>query len=102
MERNEIIEKIKTIVVSALEHNDFEMKDELVATEVSGWDSLTHIMLVVAIEKNFKIKFGSINICRGIIRRYYKLRFIRINFKKSFSIQKDFSVKFINKINRVF
>lgn len=33
-----------------------ELKDEMTASEVPGWDSLTHIDLIVAVEKHFRIK----------------------------------------------
>jgi acyl carrier protein len=33
-----------------------EIKDEMTAKDVKGWDSLTNIDLVVAVEKHFKIK----------------------------------------------
>ena len=33
--------KIKEILVSILEHENFEMVDELEAKNVDGWDSLT-------------------------------------------------------------
>ncbi|HSH67567.1 MAG TPA: acyl carrier protein [Bacteroidia bacterium] len=57
MERNEIIEKIKTILVTILKHENFEMKDELSAADVAGWDSLTHMVIITEIEKSFQVKF---------------------------------------------
>jgi acyl carrier protein len=33
-----------------------ELRDEMTAQDVAGWDSLTHVDLVVAVEKHFKIK----------------------------------------------
>jgi acyl carrier protein len=33
-----------------------ELRDEMTAADVKGWDSLTHIDLVFAIERRFKIK----------------------------------------------
>ena len=57
MEKNEIAEKISDILVAVLKHNSFDMRDELTATEVEGWDSLTHMLIITEIEKEFKIKF---------------------------------------------
>lgn len=57
MERNEILESIRDILVSVIKHEDFELKDELNATEVSGWDSLSHITIISEIENKFGIRF---------------------------------------------
>jgi acyl carrier protein len=37
---------------------------ELSAKDVDGWDSLTHIRLILTIEKAFKIKFSTSEISR--------------------------------------
>lgn len=57
MQREEIIEKIRNIFISVLKHEDFEMKDSLSADQVSGWDSLTHMIIITDIEAAFGIKF---------------------------------------------
>ena len=57
MEKKEIVERIRNILVSILGHEDFEMKDELKASDVEGWDSLSHMMIITAIEKDFGIRF---------------------------------------------
>jgi acyl carrier protein len=57
MERNEIVDKLKGLLVSILKHENFEMKDELTAAQVDGWDSLTHMIIITEIEKTFQIKF---------------------------------------------
>lgn len=57
MEKNEIIEKIRSVLVSVLKHENFEMKDDLSVTDVDGWDSLTHMFIITAIEASFGVKF---------------------------------------------
>lgn len=34
-----------------------ELRPDMTADEVDGWDSLSHVTLIVAIENRFKIKF---------------------------------------------
>lgn len=36
---------------------DIALRDELTPPDVEGWDSLMHVMLIVAAEKHFGIKF---------------------------------------------
>lgn len=57
MEKTEISEKVKQVLVSVLKHEKFEMKDELTAQDVEGWDSLTHMVIITGIEEQFKIRF---------------------------------------------
>jgi len=57
MERRVIIEKIRNIVVSVVQHENFEMKDEMSAADVDGWDSLSHMVIITEIEDCFGIKF---------------------------------------------
>jgi len=57
MDRKEIIERIRIILVSVLNHEDFEVKEDLRASEVQGWDSLSHMMIITGIEDDFKIRF---------------------------------------------
>jgi acyl carrier protein len=58
MERNDIILKLKSILTVALEHDNFEITDDLTAKDVDGWDSLSHMMIISQIEKDFGIKFN--------------------------------------------
>ena len=59
MERNEILARVEEIFREELELDDLVLNDETTADDVEEWDSLTHIQLIVAIEKHFKIKFTS-------------------------------------------
>lgn len=57
MTRNEILSEIKKILISVLNHENFEMNESLTATDVDGWDSLTHMMIISEVEKRFSITF---------------------------------------------
>lgn len=59
MERNEILKKVEEIFREELELNDLVLSDETTADDVEEWDSLSHIQLIVAIEKEFNLKFTS-------------------------------------------
>ncbi|TSE04849.1 MULTISPECIES: acyl carrier protein [Aquimarina] len=57
MEVDVIKSKISDALVSILEHDNFEMHDELTAKDVDGWDSLSHMMIITKIEEEFSIRF---------------------------------------------
>jgi len=42
-----------------------EIKDDMTAADVAAWDSLTHIDLVVEVEKEFRIRFSTAEV-RGL------------------------------------
>lgn len=59
MERNELLKQINVIFIDTLDNEDVVIEESTTATDVDEWDSLTHIQLIVAIEKHFKIRFTS-------------------------------------------
>ncbi len=60
MERKELFKKVNEIFIDVLDiEEDIVLEDATKATDVDEWDSLNHIQLVVAIEKEFKIRFTS-------------------------------------------
>lgn len=59
MEKPEIIEKLHPIFREILENDDIVLTEETAARDIDEWDSLNHIQLIVAIEKNFGIQFSS-------------------------------------------
>ena len=59
MTRNEILKQINEIFIDTLDNEDIVVEETTRAADVDEWDSLTHILLVVAIEKDFKISFNS-------------------------------------------
>lgn len=59
MERTEILNRIQDVFREELEVDELVLTDETTADDVEEWDSLSHVQLVVAIEKAFNIKFTS-------------------------------------------
>jgi acyl carrier protein len=59
MEHSQVLKEVNDIFIDIIDNEDIVLKDESSAADVEGWDSLTHIQLVVAIEKHFKIRFTS-------------------------------------------
>jgi acyl carrier protein len=59
-----ISDRLKKIVVRELDLDEFDFHDGTTASMVPGWDSLTHIQIIVAIEKDYKIKFKGIEILK--------------------------------------
>ncbi len=64
MERQEIFEKLNEIFTDVLDLDECNLSDETSANDIEEWDSLSHIQLIVAIEKAFKIKFTSLEIMK--------------------------------------
>lgn len=59
MERSEILKRVEEIFREELEIEDLVLNDETTAEDVDGWDSLSHIQLVAAMEESFDIEFSS-------------------------------------------
>lgn len=58
MERNEILSKLNEIFIDVMDlDNDFILTEDMSADDIEEWDSLSHIQLMVGIEKTFGIKF---------------------------------------------
>ena len=64
MERNDIFETLNEIFIDVLDLDECELTDETSADDIEEWDSLSHIQLIVAIEKALKIKFSSLEIMK--------------------------------------
>ena len=54
-----LIRRVQEVFREELELDDLVLNDETTADDVEEWDSLSHVQLVVALEKAFGIKFTS-------------------------------------------
>ena len=58
MTRNEVFSGIQDIFRDIFDADDLVISNTTNSDEIEDWDSLNHINLVSAIEKEFKIKFA--------------------------------------------
>jgi acyl carrier protein len=59
MDEPTIYARLAEIFQDVFDEDSIELTPELSAKDVDGWDSLTHIRLILTIEKAFKIKFST-------------------------------------------
>ena len=59
MNREEILSKLHDIYVEVLELDELTLTEATTASDIDAWDSLSHIELIDAIEREFGVKFKS-------------------------------------------
>lgn len=59
MERNVVLEKLQEIFRDIMDNNEIVLNDSTTSNDIDEWDSLSHIQLIIAIEKEFGLKFTS-------------------------------------------
>jgi len=64
MESGEIYKKLNTVFEDVFDDDSIVVRPELSADDVDGWDSLTHIRLILTVEKAFQVKFSASEIAK--------------------------------------
>ncbi len=59
MDRTSLLSDIQDIMRNILDEEGIILTETTTAGDLEGWDSLTHIQLVLAIEKHFNIRFDT-------------------------------------------
>jgi acyl carrier protein len=57
MTEAEILQKLNEVFRDLFDLPDLELSPEMSAADIDEWDSVNHVMLVVEIERQFKVKF---------------------------------------------
>ena len=52
------MDSLTEVFRSVFEDNSIVLKPVMTANDVEGWDSLSHVVLILTIENRFKIKFN--------------------------------------------
>ena len=61
MDRKDIYSKLNEIFEDVLDLDETpNLTDSTSANDIEAWDSLSHVQIVVAVEKAFKIKFKAV------------------------------------------
>ncbi|NUN07944.1 MAG: acyl carrier protein [Ignavibacteriaceae bacterium] len=63
-----ISDKLKKAILTELKLDDFTIEDATMANQIPGWDSLNHINVITAIEKDYGLRFKAIEVlkCKNI------------------------------------
>ena len=62
MDRNTIFRHLADIFMDVFDLDELLLDDSTTADDIEEWDSLSHVQMVVAVEKHFDIKFTSLEI----------------------------------------
>ncbi|MBO6149254.1 MAG: acyl carrier protein [Lachnospiraceae bacterium] len=58
MDLEEIRKKLENVFQTVFDDEEIEIGDATTADDIDGWDSLTHVQLIVAVEEAFNCKFS--------------------------------------------
>ena len=62
MDEAQIYSRLTQVFEDVFDDDSIQVTAALSARDVDGWDSLTHIRLILTIEKAFKVKFSTAEI----------------------------------------
>jgi acyl carrier protein len=59
VDKAQVYERLTQVFQDIFDDDSISVTPELSAKDVDGWDSVTHIRLMLTVEKAFKIKFST-------------------------------------------
>jgi acyl carrier protein len=59
-----ISDRLKNIILTELNLTNFNIEDSTIASQVPGWDSFNHINIILAIEKDYNLRFKGLEILK--------------------------------------
>lgn len=74
MTEPQIYRRLDEVFRDVFDEDDIVLRPELTAKDVEGWDSLTHIRLLLSVERAFGVKFpaseiGTLNNVGDLVER---------------------------------
>jgi acyl carrier protein len=59
MNREDIRKELTVILEAVLDLDEINLGDAVTAKDVAGWDSLSHVRIMVSLERKFRIRFSN-------------------------------------------
>lgn len=59
-----ISDELKKVILNVLKLDDWEIADTTLAAEIPGWDSLSHVNVLSAVERHFGVRFKYVEVLR--------------------------------------
>lgn len=56
--------RLKSVILRELQLEDYDLQADTIATAVPGWDSLSHVRILTAVENEFGIRFRGLEVVR--------------------------------------
>ncbi len=64
MSKDEIKIKLQDVMRDVFDDGEIVIEDGTTADDIDAWDSLTHVQLIVAVEKAFGLKFSTVEVMK--------------------------------------
>lgn len=59
-----ISDRLKNIILKELNLTNFNIEDSTIASQVPGWDSFNDLNIILAIEKDYNLRFKGLEILK--------------------------------------
>lgn len=59
-----ISNRLKKVILTTLNLDEFHLTPDMTADQIPGWDSLTHLNVITAVEKEFGIRFKTLELLK--------------------------------------
>jgi acyl carrier protein len=64
MQQQEVYQELKKVFQDVFDDDSIVVRPELTAKDVAEWDSLTHVRLMLTIERTFDVHFSAAEVSR--------------------------------------
>jgi acyl carrier protein len=59
-----ITDRLKKVILTELNLEEFDFSEDMMANQVPGWDSLNHMNIIMAVENEYGFKFKALEILK--------------------------------------